>query len=407
MNKNGFLVIQPQSSRKATHFRIFPMSVVFIGTPTETFTPTQSGAIATIIWELSKFARGQQIEPWALLCDCETAPFPLQNFVPIACGGEAQRGFPLFKSRLERKVLGWTHVGGRAFAGRVVAKIASHQLHQLPLVVSNEPDLAVELRRKFPQAHIFHWFHNQLSAKSRTQAALRTAVNGSFAVSDFTSRWIEEFYGYQTGEVQTLYNGVDLDHFRPALVPVKGVPIINFVGRTGIEKAPDLLLKACLELSQKTTDFAVQIVGSNHWNKFEMDDYQREIASLTTEVEKRGIVVNRVGHMGREMLPEVIRRAHIHVVPSRWDEAFGLTTIEGMACGLATIGSATGGTPEVIGDAGLLFERDNIAQLTAYLELLVRDEAMRLDYAHRARERAQQFSWQKCWDNFAALTSPR
>ncbi|WP_157947632.1 glycosyltransferase family 4 protein [Abditibacterium utsteinense] len=232
---------------------------------------------------------------------------------------------------------------------------------------------------------------------------MRTSINGAFAVSDFTSRWIEECYGYNPGEVKTLYNAVDSNHFRPASVPPFGVPIINFVGRTGREKAPDLLLRACLELSRKTTDFELQIVGSNYWDKFEMDEYQQELLSLTTELEKRGVRVTRPGHIGRAMLPEIIRRAHIHVVPSRWDEPFGLTTLEGMACGLATVGSATGGTPEVIGDAGLLFERDNVAQLTAHLELLVRDQTTRLNYTKRARERAEQFSWERCWDNLSSL----
>jgi len=73
-----------------------------------------------------------------------------------------------------------------------------------------------------------------------------------------------------------------------------------------------------------------------------MDDYQKQLASLVGELEACGVCVRRPGHVGRSALPAEIRKAHIHVIPARWDEPFGMTTIEGMACGLATVASRTG-----------------------------------------------------------------
>jgi len=90
-------------------------------------------------------------------------------------------------------------------------------------------------------------------------------------------------------------------------------------------------------------------------------------------------------------------------VPSRWDEPFGLVTPEGMATGLATVASRTGGTPEIVADAGLLFERGDAEELAAHLERLIEDEALRRDYARRARMRAEHFTWDKAWAAFRPI----
>ncbi len=177
-----------------------------------------------------------------------------------------------------------------------------------------------------------------------------------------------------------------------------GIPFINFVGRTGREKAPDLLLKAAVQVCESATkEFGVQLVGSNHWDRFEMDDYQRELSGYVDQLTGHGIEVRRPGHVGRADLPEQFRRCHIHVVPSRWDEPFGLTTVEGMATGLATIGSNTGGTPEVIGDTGMLFERDSVNGLAACLVHYLTNAESRVNDGRRARERALQFNWRRTW----------
>jgi glycosyltransferase involved in cell wall biosynthesis len=102
-------------------------------------------------------------------------------------------------------------------------------------------------------------------------------------------------------------------------------------------------------------------------------------------------------------LPAEIAKAHIHVVPSRWDEPFGLTTLEGMASGLATVASATGGTPEVVGDAGLMFDRESVEQLADRLWELVENPDHRREVAARCRRRAEEFTWARTWQRLSGL----
>ena len=345
--------------------------------------------------------------PFVVVRKSPAAPFDWPNTLFVDYPAIPNSGPGWWLARLERKLLGWQHPGHRSFAGRMANAVATRQLQQLPMVVLNNPETAILLRQKFPQATIAHWFQNQLECKPRVRAQLKNAVNAAFGVSDFTARWVEEYYGFETGNVATLYNATDCRHFTPAAAgqATAAIPIINFVGRTGREKAPDLLLKAALQLADQGLAFALQIVGSNHWDGFTLDEYQQELKTLAQQLEARGVAVNFTGHVSRNELPSVLRHAHINVIPSRWDEPFGMVTLEGMACGLATIASATGGTPEVVGDAALLFERDNVAELAAQLQLLIEKDALRREYAHKGVARASEFSWQRMWHQLQELLS--
>ncbi len=381
------------------------MSVVFINHPLETWTPTSSGALATILWECCRVAERQGGDlPWVITRGSEAARFPWAQ--TLVLDPPRLPGHPLAVKglRAHRKLTGWRHLRHRAYAFQVAQALRRSGLYTRPLVLINDPEMTVYLRRHFPGATILHWFQNQLESSPRFRRLFPAAADVTAGVSDFTSRWVSDYYKINT--VPTLYNGVDLDQFHPAPaqdVDAEGPPAVSFVGRTGIEKAPDLLLRAALTLSETTTDFRVLLIGSNHWDRFELDDYQRELQRLVTGLEARGVAVLRPGHVGRAALPDMLRRAQIHAVTSRWDEPFGLTTVEGMATGLALVASNTGGTPEVVGDAGSLFERDSADGLAACLVPLVADRALRAEQGRKARARAAEFPWERTWATLTGL----
>jgi glycosyltransferase involved in cell wall biosynthesis len=145
------------------------------------------------------------------------------------------------------------------------------------------------------------------------------------------------------------------------------------------------------------------MIGANHWGWTEMDGYQMQLRRLYERVQRQGVVVRQLGHLPREQVPDQLRRAHVHVTPSRWDEPCALTTLEGMACGLASVASRTGGTPEIVGDTGLFFQRDSVEELAATLDRLIDDPQVRLDLCRRGRQRAMKFSWDRTWAQFQSL----
>ena len=383
------------------------MKAVFINNSEETFTPARSGAICTVLHEVALRTMVTGNSPVVITRGAAVPPYqdvPVLLFRPPRLPKNA---LSVLAMRAQRKILQYRNFRHGAYIRRVAAIIRQHTLNRDPMIVSNDPDLAVRLMCLFPGATVIHWFHNQLECKNRFRSRVRGLGIRCIAVSDFTARWVENYYGLPANSVSTVYNGVDAQHFSPASAPPPGPPVINFLGRTGFEKGPDILLEAALLLAQKGLKFKLQLIGSNHWDRFELDDYQRKLAALVEKLEKLGISVRRPGHIGRAALPDELRQAHIHVFTSRWDEPFGMATLEGMACGLATVASNTGGTPEVVGDAGLLFERENVTQLAGHLTALILDDGLHRQWAAKARRRAEQFTWGGAWDRIRAVLDGR
>lgn len=90
---------------------------------------------------------------------------------------------------------------------------------------------------------------------------------------------------------------------------------------------------------------------------------------------------------------EAFRRCTIALVPSIWNEPFGLVVIEAMAQGRPVIASRVGGIPEIIrdGEDGLLVPPGDVEVLAATIQTLLADPDRRERLGHQARVRAQDF----------------
>jgi len=92
------------------------------------------------------------------------------------------------------------------------------------------------------------------------------------------------------------------------------------------------------------------------------------------------------------------RNAHIAVVPSLWEEAFGLVAVEAMAAGVPVCASRTGGLQEIIeeGKTGFLFKPGDSAALADVLEKLLQDPELRKRMGDAAQQRAlEEYAWDK------------
>lgn len=77
------------------------------------------------------------------------------------------------------------------------------------------------------------------------------------------------------------------------------------------------------------------------------------------------------------------------------NEGFGLTALEAMACGTPVIGSTIDALQEVVGDGGVLVNPHDVGAIASAMRSVLTDEALRVDLAARARERAKGFTWEK------------
>lgn len=97
------------------------------------------------------------------------------------------------------------------------------------------------------------------------------------------------------------------------------------------------------------------------------------------------------GAIHEEDQPEVIlSMAELFVFPSLY-EGFGIPPLEAMACGTPVIASNRTAVPEVVGDAGLLVNPEDVGTLREAIVSLIGDAGRRKIYAERGLKRAESF----------------
>jgi glycosyltransferase involved in cell wall biosynthesis len=100
-----------------------------------------------------------------------------------------------------------------------------------------------------------------------------------------------------------------------------------------------------------------------------------------------------LGRVPRARLVRLMQAASVFVYPSLY-EGFGLPPAEAMSCGIPTIASNRSSLPEVIGDAGLLFEPESAEELARAIRRLLDETSLATELGNRGWRRAQQFRWE-------------
>ncbi len=101
-----------------------------------------------------------------------------------------------------------------------------------------------------------------------------------------------------------------------------------------------------------------------------------------------------LGYVPEAELPALMNGALALVYPSIY-EGFGLPPLEAMACGTPVITSNRSSLPEVVGDAALLVDPDDRAELADAMARIVDQEPLREDLRERGLKQAQRFSWEE------------
>lgn len=106
-------------------------------------------------------------------------------------------------------------------------------------------------------------------------------------------------------------------------------------------------------------------------------------------------LVDRVrctGYLPSESLRDLYENAAVLVLPSL-HEGFGLPAVEAMTIGVPVVASNRGALPEVVGDAGLLINPLDSADIADALERLLVDHSFAQSCSERGFQQAEKFTW--------------
>lgn len=99
------------------------------------------------------------------------------------------------------------------------------------------------------------------------------------------------------------------------------------------------------------------------------------------------------GYLSLDEMAQLYANAAVYVIPSLF-EGFGLPALEAMYFGVPVACSNAGSLPEVVGDAGVLFDPKDTADMALNLYRVLTDSTLRADLIQRGRRRVSQFSWE-------------
>jgi glycosyltransferase involved in cell wall biosynthesis len=135
-------------------------------------------------------------------------------------------------------------------------------------------------------------------------------------------------------------------------------------------------------------DVYLVLAGSKGWLYEEVFETADSNSNLKDKVIFTGFIDD-------EDLSSIYSGASFFVYPSLY-EGFGLPPLEAMQCGLPVITSNNSSLPEVVGDAGIMVDATNEAQLCQAMTKLLNDPNLCQQLSKQAFQQSQNFSWEKC-----------
>jgi glycosyltransferase involved in cell wall biosynthesis len=230
----------------------------------------------------------------------------------------------------------------------------------------------------------------------------RFALNNAhkvIAISDFTKQELIEVYNARSERISVIYNGYNNELYKPitdrsvidTVLTRYGIktPYLFYVGRLEKKKNIAALIEAFALLKQKRgADFDCRLclAGDASFGfdevKYSINEYGLEGDVITT------------GWVQENDLPALFAGATGFVFPSNY-EGFGIPLLQAMAMGTPIAASNIASIPEIAGDAAVLFDPSDPADMALALERLLYDTKLRENHISAGRERVRLFDWER------------
>lgn len=162
-------------------------------------------------------------------------------------------------------------------------------------------------------------------------------------------------------------------------------PSVLFVGGLQARKNWKTAIAAVAGARREWPELELTITGPSR--------VDQQALAATIEQFQAAAWLHRPGGVPQEQLAELYKTAFCAIHPSL-HEGFGLTPLEGFACGVPVIASNRGAIPEVAGDAAVLLDPENPEAWTDAI-LSLRDPQLRAELVVKGRKRAAEFTWAK------------
>lgn len=196
--------------------------------------------------------------------------------------------------------------------------------------------------------------------------------------------WISMSYAQRSGMpadtnwVGNIYHGLRAEEWTPNYQPAGDY--VAYLGRIVEPKGVHHAIAAVKAHNQTAVRPLTLKIAGKHYTGHGKDTYWRDV--IEPEL---GDMIEYVGHIDNHQdKQDFLGNAKALIVPSVFDEPFGMVTIEALACGTPVIGSPAGATPEIIkeGITGYIRTPEQITETLGSIDAIDRREC-RKDFEQR------------------------
>lgn len=288
--------------------------------------------------------------------------------------------FPLQRSRRFLPLVYSHGVVARTIAGQKL-DVFHGPANSIPLAYSGPSVVTVHDLAIYSHPE---WFRKEspFSQKILVPQSLKKS-RAIIAVSQSTADEVQRLFNVLKEKIQVVYEGGVKN--KPTLFERRTNNEILFVGTLEPRKNLIRLVKAFEQLPD--TQYTLILAGKSGWNNEELVETIAQ-SSAANRIQLRG-------YISAEEKIRLMQKCAVFVFPSLW-EGFGLPVLEAMSVGAPVLTSNISALPEIGGDAVYYCDPNSIQSIQDGLQQLLDDEQLRQKLSKKARQRAEQFSWQRC-----------
>jgi glycosyltransferase involved in cell wall biosynthesis len=221
-----------------------------------------------------------------------------------------------------------------------------------------------------------------------------------FAVSNFTKRDVGRFFNVKPEKIEVVYNALDENFLRGHSTAdeqaiIRGryqvdSPFLLYAGRISPHKNVARIIEAFSALKGELAkegaypDLKLIVIG----------DEVSKNPDIRRAVIRSGVQhdVRFLGYVSIDVLRIFFDMAKVFVFPSLY-EGFGLPPLEAMAHGTPVVASNVTALPEVVGNAALMVNPENVFEISRALLRVLTDQSLRERMKAAGLVQAQRFSW--------------
>jgi len=217
------------------------------------------------------------------------------------------------------------------------------------------------------------------------------------AVSEYTKSSILKHFAVAEEKIQVIYEGVsELNESSSSLlsstqypnIPISqylSSPFFLYVGSAYPHKNLESLLHAFSFFVQAHPEVKLIMVGKD-------DLFYQKLKKEVDEIEIPKNSVIFTGFVPDQVMKELYQRTSLYLYPS-FIEGFGLPPLEAMRYGAPVAVAKRTALPEILGDAALYFDPNNIEQMVEIMEKALNDNALMTTMRQKGEAQSKRYSW--------------